>query len=301
MRGSYESSIQVCSRGSDGQGRATHLWIDGNISKYLQGHNLFGSRDLIALVYQTFSKLTSRLDSSIHADLSDLASAEQSILSGDFEVKGIDLNQLYDLGNDRSVESWLYAAEMHASRRAGRTTSERGTVYLGKNSRRWAIKFYNKFREMTKHQSKDHPHLSQLTQFADGKLRIELRLLSLELKTLGLTHARQFTTTRMDELFNSYMERIDMNQNAHLIDDDLLNLPRSVTGTYHLWKSGVSIKQMLSEPTYYRHRKILLEHGIDINFPPISPERNNVQPLIRVIEAKPVSNPQWAYDLKLIA
>ena len=300
VQGSHKSNISIRSKGSDGQGRATELWIDGNISKFLQGHNLFGSRNLIDLVHQTFLKIVN-----YHPDLEprtlNLASVEQSILSGDFDVKSIDINQLYFLDNNRSVESWLYAAEMHASKRAGRSTSTRGTVYLGKNSRRWGLKFYNKKQEMLVNQNKDHPHFQKLITFAEGLLRVELRLLSLELTDLGLTKGRQFTVERLEKLFNSYLGRIDMTMNAHLIDEELINLPRTVQGTYHLWKSGVSCRQMLSKTSFFRHRKELKKYGVDINFPPLQVERNNVQPLIRVIEAKPVENPVWATELKLIA
>ena len=33
--------------GGDGQGMATHLSLSGNPSKFLQGHNIFGSDDLM--------------------------------------------------------------------------------------------------------------------------------------------------------------------------------------------------------------------------------------------------------------
>jgi len=49
--GSYEKKISIKSAGSDGQGNATHLWVSGNPSKFLQGHNVFGSDDLVSLVY----------------------------------------------------------------------------------------------------------------------------------------------------------------------------------------------------------------------------------------------------------
>jgi hypothetical protein len=30
--------------------QATHLWVNGNPSKFLQGHNVFGSDDIVALM-----------------------------------------------------------------------------------------------------------------------------------------------------------------------------------------------------------------------------------------------------------
>ena len=57
IRGSYESNFLIRSQGGDGQGRATELYIDGNPSKFLQGHNVFGSENLIPLVEETLKKI----------------------------------------------------------------------------------------------------------------------------------------------------------------------------------------------------------------------------------------------------
>lgn len=298
-RGSNESSLQVKSQALNEHGQATELWIDGNLSKYLQGHNLFGSRDLGNLVYLTFLEILN--SGVIQYELLQAVSAEQAILTGEYAVKSLDINQLYRLDNDRSVEAWLYAAEMHASKRAGRTTSKRGTVYLGQHSRRWAIKFYNKFQEMLKHQSESHVHYERLLGFAKGMLRVELRLLSQELKDRGLSLGKHFNENIIGQLFNEYVSKIDMNTNATLIDEKLLKVPRAVQATYQLWLSGNSCRELLPHNTFYRHRRILKEFDIDINFPHTNVTRNNVVPLLRVVEAVPAPNPQWAYDLNLIA
>ena len=191
-RGSYESSLKIRSGGGDGQGNATSLLIDGNISKFLQGHNIFGSLDLNTLVFLTFQKL---LD--LHSEhLTALCSSElvlAKIKKGDYLVKMLDINFLFDVQNDESVESWLHAAEMNARTRSGRSCRDKGTVYLQKQSRRWAFKFYNKYREAIMTKSKKHKLNEKLAgqgieEFIQGKIRAELRLMSLELKELKLTH-----------------------------------------------------------------------------------------------------------------
>ena len=68
-----------------------------------------------------------------------------------------------------------------------------------------------------------------------------------------------------------------------------------------LWRQGADLRQLLSEPTYFRHRKKLLEYGVDISSMHLEPEHNNVVPLMRIIEAVPVANPAWAYERGLIA
>lgn len=46
VRGSHEATMKVRSIGSNGEGKATHLYIDGNPSKFLQGHSVVGSDEL---------------------------------------------------------------------------------------------------------------------------------------------------------------------------------------------------------------------------------------------------------------
>lgn len=303
IRGSHESTIKVRSSGGDGQGRATHLDIDGNITKFVQGHNVVGINDLSRILSLAFDRIVQAL--SEHIPPETAAFPRQRIEQGDYLLKMVDINEMYEVGNDQSVDSWLHAAEMRAIKRAGRATSNKGTVYLGQNSRRWAFKFYNKFKEIDSrskaHRLPDEFNATPLKTWARGKLRAELRLMALELKDLGITHGKHLTPERVTDLFNQYLGRIDMQKQATLIDKQLMELPRTVAGTYQLWRQGACIRSMLPHNTFYRHRRKLLEHGIDIHMPPADPETSNVVPMLRIIEAKPVGVPQWAFDNGLVA
>lgn len=303
-RSSHETTIKIRSTGGNGEGRATTLSIDGNLCKFLQGHNIFGSRNLNKLLLLTFRQIIEHHHEHF-SHTSSPALTEAKIKKGDYKVKMLDINALYDIGNDQSVESWLHAAHMRAKSRHGRSSRDKGTVYLGKSSRRWAFKFYNKHREILS-QGKTHKlpeHLANqgLEQFIQGKLRAELRIFSKELEKLGITHGYHLTPDTLENLFQTYLGKIDMTTQTTLLDQKLLDMPNTIRGTYELWKQGVNLRDMLSIRTFYRHRQILLEYGIDINMPCLAPEHNNVVPLIRIIEAKPVSIPQWAYEKGLIA
>lgn len=305
-RSSWESNLMLRSVGAAGHGFASGLMIDGNISKFLQGHNVIGSRDLNRLVYLAFEKIYQIYEDHFHG-WSNPELTLARIKKGDYLVKMLDINQLYDIGNDASVEAWLHAAEMRARSRHGRSSRDKGTVYLGKSSRRWGIKFYNKFREMQcKAGKKGHDLPLELQDqgletFVVGKLRAELRIFSKELEKHGLKQGKDFTTKIIDNLFTAYLEKIDMTAQATLIDDQLLKMPRALQATYQLWRQGADLFHLMAPRTFYRHRTELKTYGIDISMPHLSPERNNVIPLIRVIEAKPVPNPQWAYEKGLIA
>jgi len=303
-RSSHETSLKIKSAGGNGEGRATTLFIDGNLAKFLQGHNVFGSRDLNMLLLLAFRKVYQLQGDHLHS-CSSPSLTEAAIKKGNYKVKMLDINQLYDVGNDVSVESWLHAAHMRARSRHGRSSRDKGTVYLGKSSKRWAFKFYNKHREMfargKTHQLPLYLQNIGLEEFIQGKLRAELRIFGKELEKHGITHGKHVTQQKLGELFNTYLGKIDMTTQATLIDEQLLKMPRTLQGTYQLWRQGADLRQLLAKPTFYRHRSMLIEYGIDIAAMHLEPEYNNVVPLIRVIEAKPVGIPQWAYERGLIA
>jgi II/X family phage/plasmid replication protein len=304
IRSSHETSIKIKSAGGNGEGMATELLIDGNLSKFLQGHNILGGLDCTTLLAKSFQQIYEQ--HAVHFAQSgpiDLTLAR--IRQGQYKIAMLDINQLFDIGNDPSVEAWLHAAHMRARSRHGRSTRDKGTVYLGQYSRRWAVKFYNKWRELhaqgKTHKLPQHLQGLGLEDFIKGKLRAELRIFSKELEKLGITHGYHITPQKLLDLFNSYLGKIEMTTQATLIDDQLLKMPRTIQASYQLWRQGADLRNLLAHNTFYTHRRKLLAYGIDINMPCMSPEHNNVVPLIRVIEATPVKNPEWAYNLNLIA
>lgn len=303
-RSSHETSLKIKSAGGNGQGAATTLMIDGNLCKFLQGHNVFGSRDLNNLLLLSFRKIYN-----LHAEhlrgCSSPDDTETKIKQGAYKVKMVDINQLYDVGNDQSVEAWLHAAEMRARSRHGRSSRDKGTVYLGKSSRRWAFKFYNKAREMQakgkSHYLPDYLQGIGLEDFIQGKLRAELRIFSKELEKHGITHGYHLTPECINHLFTTYLGKIDMTTQATLLDEQLLNMPRHLQSSYLLWRQGADLRQLLEPRTFYRHRRGLMVYSVDIGAMHLSPEHNNIVPLMRIIEAIPVENPAWAYERGLIA
>jgi II/X family phage/plasmid replication protein len=233
-----------------------------------------------------------------------IKAAEKQIMAGEYLVKMMDVNDLYECGNDLSVEAWLHAAEMRAVCRSGKAKRDKGTVYLAQTSKRWAFKFYNKFREMNAGKAHRLPNELQgmgLESFVTGKLRAEMRIFSKELSKHGITHGKHLDEAVIQQLFNDYLGKITMTAQVTLFDEELMKLPRPAYSSYMHWRNGVVLKDVLPRNTFYRHRTLLLEHGVDISSTHLAPEHNNVVPMIRIIEAIPVAIPQWAYDNNLIA
>lgn len=300
VEGSHSSQITVSSTGAAGEGLAEFLSISGNPSKFLQGHNLFGSDDLIALMVDTVQKIDSVLVLGIDE------TAMKRVRAGDFEVSMVDVNYSFTLANQKDVMSWIHAAEFKSRSRFGRPISRPGTIYWNKHSRKWAIKAYSKFNELVNggkaHRLPDTlgAAAGQLIEWAENVLRIELRLLKRELQHLKLTKAADLAP-RVHELFAEYQSRIVMNGQRRIAAEKLLELPTKLRATYTLWAEGHFMPELLAKATFYRHRKELLEHGVDISITCDTENKSsNVVPFMRVLEAKPVSIPEWAFTQKLV-
>ena len=102
VRGSYESSLLVKSL-DDGQ-----LLIDGNLAKWLQGHNMFGSDDIIGLVQAVMYKLIPLLE--LTPTEYDLSCWNDGI----YMLKRVDCTAMWDLPRRVDVRAWLRAAEMQS-------------------------------------------------------------------------------------------------------------------------------------------------------------------------------------------
>lgn len=296
VEGSHSSSIQVRSSGSDGEGQATGLHFSGNPSKFLQGHNVFGSDDLLSLMYDTYLKLLRSLE--LSPRLSDLRSVKQ----GAYPISMVDINQSFELPTRQDVLAWIRAAEYKSKTRHGRPSMKGSTLYWGKNSARWALKTYCKGEEIEapKHKLPLDFLDTPLAQWADNKLRIELRLKKKMLSELDIDSAKDLTIPRVRALFNDFVRKLEMSEQIALSTEKQLDLPQRLRATYILWRNGEDLRHTLPKPTYYRHRKELLDHGIDIALRVESVDRSNVVPLVRILEAQPVTVPDWAFTQQLV-
>lgn len=294
--GSYDKQLSVKSVGGDGQGMATHLWLNGNPAKFLQGHNVFGSNDLTALLYDVFLLITAQFG------LQPTKEELSLIKTGDYELTMFDVNFSFDLPSRSDVLAFIRAMEFKAKTRHGRPTMKGGTLYFGKTSEYWAIKLYCKAEEIQTKTGKLPLELQGkgIENWAENKLRIELRLHSKELKRLNITKVNQLNTQALKQLFNDYLQRIDMTQQIKITDETLSQMPAKLRSTYTLWQEGHDLRNLISRTTYHRHRKELKQYGINIDLRPESTQKSNVVPLVRILEAKPAEIPDWAFEQNLV-
>lgn len=298
VEGSYRASIAVKSVGGNGAGQATHLLLSGNPSKFLQGHNVFGSEDLLALVLDTFVTVCNSLN--IEPGQADL----QAVKEGRYAIKNIDICRSFELPTRGDCRAWLRAMEFKSKTRHGRPSTKGGTLYFGLGTSRWKIKSYCKGEELES-RKKGHqlpPELvnTPIKAHADNLLRLELTLLSKELREHGIERASELTQSRINELYAAYIRRIEMTEQIRLSSQEQHDLPIKLQSVYLHWNNGEDLRSLLSKTSFYRHRRDLLEYGIDIAIRKEVADRSNVIPMIRVLEAMPVGVPGWAFDLKLV-
>lgn len=298
IEGSYDTNISVRSVGSDGNGNCEYLEMCGNPAKFLQGHNVFGTNDLIGLVHGTAGIIYQKLGLHKYASCFDWS----HLRTGNYYVNWIDINESFELRNQTDVQAWIKAAEFSSRTRCGRPTNTSGTLYHQKNSRRFAIKFYSKEKELQagkKHGLPKELEKSGIREWTENILRAEVRLLGKELRSLGIEKAYQLPPEKIQALYGEYMNKVILTESFRLKDDVAFNLPSRLQSTYTLWRDGNDVQSILSKSAFYRHRKELLEYGVDISIA-CKTKESNVVPLIRVLEAKPAQIPTWAYEKGLI-
>jgi len=242
------------------------LEVSGNPSKWLQGHNLWGSDDLVNLtVDMTLAALEAL---SVRPNPAD----EAGWRTGGFGVKLAHVAVMFDLGSDDAVVEYLRWLE-------GAPASNRRVHGLRKGStvswttRALRMKAYHKLQELldTK-QLANHDLRDELLAWASGKLRWEVELRSRELRRLKLDLGVLWKGLDATSVALAYAKLVEMptRQNPRMAH---LDVPQHLRGTLFLWAQGVDLRVALSRRTYYRHRKELLAYGVDIARPPTNEER----------------------------
>jgi len=186
LQGTHATSISVKSVGK------SRLRIDGNPTKWLQGHNLFGTPDLSLLVVSVMRLLTEALQ--LNPTQSDI----DSWRSGNYELFRIDCAASFDLNCPANVSAWINAAAIQAVSLHGNPTRRENSVYFGQHSRHWTAKFYSKKQELSL-AKKGHAlpenilNRDSLLDWSNNLLRAEITLRRRKLKSLGMSLGSAWT------------------------------------------------------------------------------------------------------------
>ena len=294
MLGSYATTVQIRSARMD-DGRQG-VRVSGNLVKWHQGHNVFGTNDLRGLVLESLAKILEI--GGINASISEL----QSWAAGDIELRRVDCTESVDFGNEKRVLNALRSLDQSSNLKfRGRGQFNGHSLLFGKGSRTWSLTLYAKGTELRKHKLPIGLGDTPLLAFADGLLRMEFRILSMHLKELGLSKLWAWCENTASSVHQIMLQNLQISD-ATMIDSDIIeSLPTRYKLIYQSWKDGHDLRTILTRPTFYRHRRALLAHGVDIAIKQDrhEAEKTNVVPIRVVLVGKPVAVPEWAYNTPL--
>lgn len=272
------------------------LWVSGNPAKWFQGHNVFGCDDLPGLVLEMLSRICASRGVTPHpADLAAWA-------AGAIKLHRVDLTESFDLGTTARVRNALRSLDSTANlKHRGRGHFHGDSLLFGKGSRRWSLTLYAKGPELVVHPLPLALQETSLPAAAAGLLRVEVRLMGLQLTTERLDWVCLWNDNTGTELHQRFLAGLDI-AGATMIDAQTLD---GLTGrqqlAYNSWKEGHDLRAMLPRKTFYRYRLELLKHGIDIGVKQerTGPDLSNVVPLRVVLNAYPARVPEWAVGTPL--
>lgn len=258
------------------------LYLSGNPVKLIQGHNLFGSMDLLGLFFEAGVFVRE------YAGIFPGPQTWESCQFGKPRYTRIDITRSYRFSSDSEALDYIRHVVGSAKSKHGQAKLYgSGTAYFGQNSKRWTMKVYAKRQEMLAGmKGKTRKVLSlispdELLDWAVGVIRFELTLRSPEIqKFTGQNSISESLKPTVDinnpeilsKLWHVYYDHLQFNENqamTHRPDLVELSIPLYLRRTTLLWRDGHDLRTLLSEPTFYRHRREILKTcGIDISVPP---------------------------------
>lgn len=245
-------------------------------NKYIFGHNLYGSSDIMFLITTCLFKA---LNEESRPDLLDKTK------DAEIELRAVDINSML---SHEMVNQYIQTLESRLS--TNLTLDKRiNTLYVGSHKHSdYAYRIYDKFTER-----KDKKLLAELTadqiQYLEDKVRVELILTHRELQKLDLTNPTVWTEETASDTYFNYLEKLKIMITRN---EDLSKLDPTEKGYYCTWRYlGESTDAIFpNKNTATKYRKILKEKlGIDIYRPyaednaplekikpPIELERNGI-------------------------
>ena len=231
------------------------LYVSGNPSKFLQGHNVFGpSVASLAPVVRSMVRNFPGESRPSNADSTLWPAVQRNVVDTTISI---------DLGGHNDVHDWLEMAGRSTRSRRERAEFIGKTVYWQRHSRRWALKAYCKFCELDVHGPRDLPLRARLKEYCEHQLRIELRLYSLELKSRGTLH---------EDLVWDFYKKLEVGTVKKRMElEGSTKLGLATRHTLEHWIAGEApeaIRARLFKATYYNHRKRILDAlNVDISLP----------------------------------
>lgn len=175
--GSYNDQIQIKSKNEN------TLLIQGNFFKWLYGHNVTGTTDLMGLVVETVRQLLKRYDA-----LMPTQDELDNIKRGMFKIHRIDLNKAILFEDKQQAQLYLAMIKEHGTYPRRKKEVQKNGTYFGLKSTRTTLVYYHKGNEIDAHKKQQHSMTAELKAYADCMVRCEIRLFSQHLRDNNLNY-----------------------------------------------------------------------------------------------------------------
>lgn len=291
-QGSWETSIRFRSQGAlDDEGRATLLFIKGNPAKFLQGHNVFGTTDIYSLARRVLESAREPLG---------LPHVPDDVLRSSV-ISRIDLTYSISFESPVIAQAYIKQVSLRACTRSGRPIARGASLAFQPSSNRYSVVVYHKGDELKSHPLPETLPCKGLIESDASKLvRVEVRLKTNELKERELRTLEDWTKADIPAIYQDYVRRIAMNTEAQIPTEEIQNINRCYRDSYFMWDNGIDLQSVMSQNTFYRHRRELMNYGIDIAIPKEPTSTAKIIPLTRAIEGQPYQIPSYAHQFGLI-
>lgn len=231
--------------------------IDGNPSKFLQGHNICGTPDLL----HTIKKFVSKLDKMGYRCWPKNWLAYT-------ELHEVHINEMIDLGSRQNKTDFLVQlGKLAKTRHKSQRSWDGETVYFGSNkSKYYYWRFYDKEKELPKRGSRtilDHADIS-------SAIRAELVVKRAELLGLGLVDPKKWRPETSREVFMKYIDRIQVaggNISESPVPPPGMS-PKDL-GIWYRWQAGQDLSVSVHRNTVLKwRRRFKALYDIDLALPP---------------------------------
>lgn len=290
--GSYSSKVRIKPHDFNAEKAIGHsVFISGNLTKFLQGHNILGPSNPQELLVGFFELICKNYGL-------EKPNIEKILTHG--RLTRIDLCRNYQLKSSREVALFIESASTSASMKyRGAGITKPGSLYW-KSSNSHGAKMYDKGREIKVHPIDSQIKSPELIAYAQNLLRIEHQIVKRNLETDCLQIPVNWDDNTANTTFDQYLKKITLGNGmneAKALDQ----LPDRLKAVYKLWKHGECMKELYPVRTYSRYRKEIKDLTFDdISVTQPMDKTSNVVPLISILEAAPCGIPDFAYDQGLI-
>ena len=177
IQGSHGDQIQIKSKNEN------TLLIQGNFFKWLYGHNVTGTTDLMGLVVETVRQLLQRYDA-----LMPTQDELDNIKRGMFKIHRIDLNKAILFEDKQQAQLYLAMLKEHGTYPRRKKETHGNGTYFGLKSTRSTLLYYHKGTEVSTHKKQQKRITAELQAYADCMVRCEIRLFSQHLRDNNLNY-----------------------------------------------------------------------------------------------------------------